>query len=496
MADTSYNNNIAVGPENNGVTTLNMAIATPGHWRTIHRYHSPAGEERRYQQSRQTGRALLQPSELADFAFGLWPVRGLHRQRHQQHQHERASEAGREWCRPYDSDRLGHLSVGLVHHTGTATNLPYTAEHLRGSLQVLVRRFFRCQHPEPQVRQILRFTNHFRATVIGSNNTIQSSRAASKSTIKARLPQELGQTSLREILKLGWTGRNINPIVPGVNGWPNSGNPVSPNEPNLATLSASGGQVPASGPTANSGISTTGCNTDPSPNAVIRLARIRDNPSNAGSGNNYCGNNPSSKAYNSGGTNQTATCSGTTNGTNCPSQHGSDYWPNALYDTREGLVRDSALAGNAVTLGGTMYYVELDVANLAKWFAGTIGTSGGSVSNTTGYSVYFSDRRGDRNDPSPPASVGTTAMLTGGYGYDDFVNPASGSGCPNGTLDQGEDVESDYVSGVSQNSGTTPRTYGGTPTLDNSASATVAPLSGLTLNAAGVLADKPELCWD
>ena len=177
-----------------------------------------------------------------------------------------------------------------------------------------------------------------------------------------------------------------------------------------------------------------------------------------------------------------------------PSQHGSDYWPMALFDTREGNLRDTALAGNAVTLAGTMYYVELDVANLAKWFAGTIGTNGTNASNTTGYSVYFSDRRGEQKDRSPPASVGATTMLTGGFGYDDFVNPLSASGCPNNTLDQGEDLESDYIGGVSQNSGTTPRTYGGTPTLDNSwtTSSAVAPLSGLALTAAGVLADNPN----
>jgi hypothetical protein len=155
-------------------------------------------------------------------------------------------------------------------------------------------------------------------------------------------------------------------------------------------------------------------------------------------------------------------------------------------------VRDVALGASQVTLAGTMHYVELDMANLAKWFAGTIGTNGPNASNNTGYAVYFSDRRSEVADPSPPTSVGTTPMLTGGFGFDDFVNPASGSGCPNGTLDQGEDVESDYIAGVSQNSGTSPRTYGKTPTFDNSGSAPVAPLSGLTLNAAGVLADNPN----
>src|SRR6202011_814336 len=85
-------------------------------------------------------------------------------------------------------------------------------------------------------------------------------------------------------------------------------------------------QVKASGPTANAGVATVGC-ADPSPNAVIRLARVRDNPSTALTGNGWCG---------------TAT------------SHGTDYWPNALFDTREGVLQDVSL-GNSVTLAGTMY---------------------------------------------------------------------------------------------------------------------------------------------
>jgi hypothetical protein len=157
-------------------------------------------------------------------------------------------------------------------------------------------------------------------------------------------------------------------------------------------------------------------------------------------------------------------------------------------------VQDVALVpAQAATLAGTMYYVEMDVANLEKWFAGTIGASGTSASNTTGYSVYFSDRRGNKTDPNTPASVGATPMLTGGFGYDDFVNPLSASGCPNGNLDQGEDVESDYVNGVSTNGSTLARTYGKTPTLDNVGSASVGLLTPpVTLNAVGVLADNPN----
>jgi hypothetical protein len=86
------------------------------------------------------------------------------------------------------------------------------------------------------------------------------------------------------------------------------------------------------------------------------------------------------------------------------SQDGTDYWPNVLYDTREGLLRDAALSGTPppITLAGAMHYVELDVANLAKWFTGAIGTNGTNVLATNGYSIYFSDRRGEVPDPTPP----------------------------------------------------------------------------------------------
>jgi len=228
------------------------------------------------------------------------------------------------------------------------------------------------------------------------------------------------------ILNLGYTGRDINPQA--------SGAITSPTQTALP-----GSQVGASGPTVAAGLTPAAITcTDPSVGAVIRLARVRDNPSWIGAG---------------GG---------------CPApsgnQHGTDYWPNVLFDTREALLQDPnppGLANNQVPVGGAMHYVELDVANLAAWFVANSGV----VNNTTGYSVYFSDRRGEQPDPSPPASVGATSMLTGGFGYEDNVNFVNGvsaaNGCPNGSLDQGEDVESDYnSSGVSTNGSTSPRTYG------------------------------------
>ncbi|MFZ3200716.1 MAG: PilX N-terminal domain-containing pilus assembly protein [Candidatus Acidiferrales bacterium] len=276
------------------------------------------------------------------------------------------------------------------------------------------------------------------------------------------------------VLNLGYTGRNINPqigsaLVPTCNAadnCPATAGAVGVNEPNLSAISTYGAanakQVAASGPTANTGVTTVGC-ADPSPNAVIRLARLRDNASTAVAGNNFCGNNPSKGGaglwYTSGTNQSAATCTTAGSSPNCPSQHGTDYWPSVLFDTREALQRDQAIAG--LPVAGAMYYVELDVANLAKCLKGTIATCAANITNiqnTTGYAVYFSDRRGEQKDPSPPASVGGTSALTGGFGYEDFVNPGA-SGCPNGGLDTGEDVESDYANGISLTP-TTLRTYG------------------------------------
>ena len=45
-----------------------------------------------------------------------------------------------------------------------------------------------------------------------------------------------------------------------------------------------------------------------------------------------------------------------------------DYWPNVLFDAREGLEREDAdpLLDRDPHLGGLMHYVELDIGNLAR----------------------------------------------------------------------------------------------------------------------------------
>ena len=157
-----------------------------------------------------------------------------------------------------------------------------------------------------------------------------------------------------------------------------------------------------------------------------------------------------------------------------------------IFDTRESTSRDTAppnvnsvLSPNGnLTEAGVMHYVELDVANLDKWFLGSIGSTGKTASNNTGYTVYFSDRRGEANDP-------TVGRKSGSYGYNDMVNPSdAGNGCPNGTLDTGEDLAQTGVLAV----------YGGVPLklVDDAGANTGTTASGSTLGG-GTYAPGPAL---
>jgi hypothetical protein len=186
---------------------------------------------------------------------------------------------------------------------------------------------------------------------------------------------------------------------------------------------------------ANASVATC---ADPSPDAVIRLQRVRDNPSISTGGG--CG-----------------TVAGLI---------ASDYWPLVLYDSREGILRDSEpTTQTTMHLGGGMHYIELDMLNLRRWLLGQIGTSGTQAFNHdgTGYVLYFSDRR-TNNDAA--------GSETGEYGNEDFVNPASTTGTPNGSLDTGEDVN-------------------GNGTLDTYGRTVQAP-AGLSATANSVLTWTPE----
>lgn len=170
-------------------------------------------------------------------------------------------------------------------------------------------------------------------------------------------------------------------------------------------------------------LNSTGC-AEPNPNAVIRFQRLGDHLSTG------CVAAGSVTAWH--------------------------YWPMVLYDTREAKRREDEPTGNLpVYLGGVMHYIELDVRNLSRWFQGLIGTTGSAVLADTGYTVYFSDRRTNAN---------AAGNETGEYGFEDFVNPASAAGTPNGVLDAGEDVNSNGILDV----------YGAVP----AGLTTVAPLDG------------------
>ena len=150
-----------------------------------------------------------------------------------------------------------------------------------------------------------------------------------------------------------------------------------------------------------------GC-VEPNPNAILRVERLRYDGILIQPGGTGCGNG-STSAF--------------------------DYWPNVLYDTREGNLRDNVSTSEAKgLLPGVMHYLELDVNNLRRWLDGTIGVSGPSVLDQNGFIVYFSDRRLNRD------SFGNE---TGEYGFEDFVNPLSSNGDANGMLDEGEDVNGD-----------------------------------------------------
>jgi hypothetical protein len=179
---------------------------------------------------------------------------------------------------------------------------------------------------------------------------------------------------------------------------------------------------------------------DPTLNAIIRIQRLRDN------GNPVAG---------------VCTYAGSINA--------ADHWPNVLFDAREALQRDLSPATTNLILGGVMHYISLDVANLSKWLKGTApynASSGLAALSNNGFSVYFSDRRSNRN-----AANGET----GEYGFEDFVNPASATGVPNGILDAGEDVNGNglgerygQIPSYNGTSGTLPPGFAGMPAPFNS----------------------------
>jgi hypothetical protein len=166
---------------------------------------------------------------------------------------------------------------------------------------------------------------------------------------------------------------------------------------------------------ATNGLNCDAAATDPSPNAILRLQRLHD----------------------SGQVNNTTA--------NCTPKAGAgkyDYWPNTLFDGREGWPRDTTPVGTNIKLGGVMHYIAIDAANLSEWFSHTApyntAADTGNLSKTDngGYSIYISDRRNNRDAASKE---------TAEYGWEDFVNPLSATATPNGVLDAGEDLNANTV---------------------------------------------------
>jgi hypothetical protein len=241
-----------------------------------------------------------------------------------------------------------------------------------------------------------------------------------------------------DVLGYGYAGRNINTYgalnstakAPTTTAY---GNPVNPG------YSATGDNPPLL-PLGAAQVAPSNC-PDVHPNAIIRLERVRDNPSNWTTGN---------------------TCGVTLSALPAAQVHPTrptDYWPNTLFDTREGTLRDAAIAGNIgginysnmVSLGGVMGYVELDANNLVRYLSGLAGGLPGLGSaaydpNTApnNYAIYISDRRTNYIPAKPPTAwppLSPSGNETGEYGFQDFVNDSKTDGCPDGAMGPGEDLD-------------------------------------------------------
>ena len=125
-------------------------------------------------------------------------------------------------------------------------------------------------------------------------------------------------------------------------------------------------------------------------------------------------------------------------------KNSSDWWPNVLFDPREALLRDTApRRASNVTLGGVMYYVTIDVGNLAKWFKGTAPLTTPDRRQRQGR-----QRRLHRLLLGPPQQPDNAASTeTGEYGFEDFVNPTCGQRRAERHARPGEDVNANRPAG-------------------------------------------------
>lgn len=265
-----------------------------------------------------------------------------------------------------------------------------------------------------------------------------------------------------EVLALGYVGRNLNPVPQSYNGttvtaqWvqPTAAtpNPLPAGLPSF-NLPYQNGPAITAAPTAfypNPSTTYPGTCPDPHPNAIIRLERVRDNPSSIPWTDQTVAHPAAPlQATNAQvcGYNWASNTAMTTNP--------ADFWNNALFDTREGTLREATMSAvNLPTLNGVMHYIELDAKNLTRWFAGAIGSSGPStkdpVISPDNFLLYISDRRGNYANGQtwttgwPPLSP--TNNETGEYGWNDLVNSSNAAtGCPNNALETGEDLDKDSM---------------------------------------------------
>ncbi len=148
---------------------------------------------------------------------------------------------------------------------------------------------------------------------------------------------------------------------------------------------------------------------DPTPNAILRIERPRTTTAAAGGGTNC----------------------GSTSGSIRDMRRREEFSPLVLFDTREGELRDQTDDNDADPLRRRhVLHRARREESLALVRRARSARLGSQALNVNGYTVYFSDRRGNHN---------AAGAETGEYGNEDIVNPASATGTPNGVLDMGED---------------------------------------------------------
>jgi len=116
------------------------------------------------------------------------------------------------------------------------------------------------------------------------------------------------------------------------------------------------------------------------------------------------------------------------------------FVPINVYNVREGRINSSLNAATVYERGVTNI-VELNMRNLARWLDGVYDTNllyntpavSGNIASPDGYTVYISDRRGDKVKTVVDSGISVNAT-NGMVDNEDIYGP-------NGVLDAGEDVQ-------------------------------------------------------